>query len=271
MDVVIPAHNEESSVGQAVRRLCGEPQRLRCVVVANGCSDGTAAAARAAGGDVVLDTARPGKAHALNLGDESCVTYPRAYVDADIEIDANGLLQLGAALAETGALLAVPGVRLRTEEASWLVRRYLAAWQQLPAVRANGAGRGVYVLSEAGHAETFPLPENLIADDGYVERRIGASRRVVVEDVVVTVTPVRTIRAMVRRRIRVIAGNQQLTELGLPPSTGAAGLGVLARLVRSGQVRPVDAAVFTGVSLVVRGLDAVRRARGRRVSWGTDR
>lgn len=271
MDVVIPAHNEDASVGAVVRKLCGEPRRLRCVVVANGSSDRTAEVARAAGGDLVLETSRAGKAHALNLGDERCVTFPRAYVDADIGIDADGLLRLGSALAKTGALLAVPGVRLRTEDASWLVRRYLAAWQQLPAVRTNGAGRGVYVLSEEGHTRTFPLPENLIADDGYVERRIGPAQRVVVGEVEVTVTPVRTIAAMVRRRIRVVAGNRQLAELGLPAASGAAGGGALTRLVRERKVRLLDAAVFAGVSLVVRGLDAIRRARRQRVAWGTTR
>ncbi|GAA3554038.1 glycosyltransferase [Amycolatopsis ultiminotia] len=243
------------------------------MVVANGCSDRTAQTARAAAGpgDLVLDTALPGKANALNLGDGSCTTFPRAYVDADVTIDAGGLLRLGESLAESGALLAVPGLQLRTAEASWLVRRYLAAWQQLPGVRHNGAGRGVYVLSEAGHALTFPLPQGLIADDGYVERRIGAARRVLVPEVTVTVTPVRTIRAMVRRRIRVGAGNRQLTELGLPAENGTAGLGVLVRLTREGTVRPLDAAVFAAVSLAARVLDTLRRTRGRSVSWGTER
>lgn len=273
MDVVIPAHNEESVVGQAIRRWSAGPRRVRCVVVANGCADRTAQAARAAigPGDVVLETGTPGKANALNLGDESCTTFPRAYVDADVAIDAAGLLRLGEALTESGALLAVPSLRLRTSEASWLVRRYLAAWQQLPGIRDSSSGRGVYVLSAAGHARIFPLPESLIADDGYVARRIGAEERIILPEVEVAVTPVRTIRAMIRRRIRVGAGNRQLAAMGLPPATGAAGPGAVTRLVRTGAVRPLDAAVFVAVSLIVRALDLFRRVRGRSVSWGTER
>jgi len=156
-------------------------------------------------------------------------------------------------------------------ESSWAIRAYLRAWRALPAVREGGAGRGVYVLSEVGHAKVFPLPENLIADDGYVDRLIGPEDRAVVPEVVVVVRAPRDLRSLLRRRVRVIAGNRQLSELGLVATGSGSGLGVLAGLVRRRQVGPFDAAVFAAVSITVRGLDLARRLRGGDVAWGSDR
>ena len=55
-------------------------------VVANACTDRTAEIAREAGVRVV-EISTPGKANALRLGDAECVTFPRIYVDADIELE----------------------------------------------------------------------------------------------------------------------------------------------------------------------------------------
>jgi len=69
--VLIPAHNEAAGIGATVRALLPElsPQD-RVVVIADNCSDGTAAAARAAGADVVVrnDAQRHGKGYALEFG-----------------------------------------------------------------------------------------------------------------------------------------------------------------------------------------------------------
>ena len=273
MDVVIPAHDEEKIINRTIDQIIGT-KSIRISIVANGCSDSTAEAARRAGGTdvLVLETPRGGKAWALNLGDARCTGFPRAYVDADVELDGQGLTALGLAAAEDGVLLAVPEIRVVDDQSSALTRSYLRVWRALPSVREGGSGRGVYVLSEGGHAKVFPLPENLIADDGYVERVIGQAGRVIVKDVVVTVHAPRDLRSLVTRRVRVIAGNRQLRGLGLAPSAGGGGgLGTLGRLVRGRRVGVVDAAVFTTVTLVVRGLDLLRRLRGHEVAWGTDR
>jgi 1,2-diacylglycerol 3-beta-glucosyltransferase len=68
--VVIPAHDEEAQIVAAVRSVqaCDyEPGRRRVIVIADNCSDGTAAAARASGAEVWerSDSARRGKGHAL--------------------------------------------------------------------------------------------------------------------------------------------------------------------------------------------------------------
>jgi glycosyltransferase involved in cell wall biosynthesis len=272
VDVVIPAHDEEKIIGRTIERIIGT-KSIRISIVANGCSDATAEAARSAGGPdaLVLETPRGGKAWALNLGDARCTGFPRAYVDADVDLDGSGLVALGLAAAQAGVLLAVPELRLVDDRSSALTRSYLRVWRTLPAVREGGAGRGVYVLSESGHAKVFPLPEDLIADDGYVDRVVGKSGRVVVAGVVATLHAPRDLRSLVVRRVRVIAGNRQLRQLGVvPPGDGDSGLGTLLRLVRERQVGMVDAVVFTAVTLTVRWLDLFRRLRRREVVWGTD-
>jgi cellulose synthase/poly-beta-1,6-N-acetylglucosamine synthase-like glycosyltransferase len=69
--VLIPAHNEAAGIGATIRALVPElaPQD-RVVVIADNCTDGTAAAARAAGAEVVVrsDAERHGKGYALEFG-----------------------------------------------------------------------------------------------------------------------------------------------------------------------------------------------------------
>jgi cellulose synthase/poly-beta-1,6-N-acetylglucosamine synthase-like glycosyltransferase len=69
--VLIPAHNEAAGIGATIRALLPElaPQD-RVVVIADNCSDGTAAAAGAAGAEVVIrsDAERHGKGYALEFG-----------------------------------------------------------------------------------------------------------------------------------------------------------------------------------------------------------
>ncbi|HEX7939335.1 MAG TPA: glycosyltransferase family 2 protein [Gemmatimonadaceae bacterium] len=67
---LIPAHNEEGLITSCVASVAGMayPRRLvRIVVIADNCSDGTAAAARAAGAECLerSDTVHPGKPHAV--------------------------------------------------------------------------------------------------------------------------------------------------------------------------------------------------------------
>jgi 1,2-diacylglycerol 3-beta-glucosyltransferase len=109
--VVIPAHDEEDQVAATVRSVRDthyEPDRRRVIVIADNCTDATAAVARAAGAEVWerSDPLRRGKGHALAwafarlMEDESvqgvCV------IDADCEVSSN-LLTAVAARLEAGA------------------------------------------------------------------------------------------------------------------------------------------------------------------------
>lgn len=87
--VLMPAHDEEGTVGATVTQVLRQlPPHGRLLVVADNCSDGTAAEARLAGADVVerTDAALRGKGHALAHGVAHLRHQPPAVVivlDAD--------------------------------------------------------------------------------------------------------------------------------------------------------------------------------------------
>lgn len=109
-DVVVPAHNEAAAIGHclaSLRRLDWPPERVRLLVVADNCTDGTAALARAAGARVLerTDGGRRGKGYALRLAFEHSAhdnADAVVVVDADTEVSGN-LLEAFAARIEAGA------------------------------------------------------------------------------------------------------------------------------------------------------------------------
>lgn len=121
--VVIPAHNEEATLPAALRSLAAldyPPERVRVCVVADNCTDRTAAVARAAGAECVerTDPARRGKGHALAFGiDHALKSNPDAVLvlDADCELNPRALRALDAALA-AGAEAAQAVVKSRSAD-----------------------------------------------------------------------------------------------------------------------------------------------------------
>jgi 1,2-diacylglycerol 3-beta-glucosyltransferase len=110
-DVFIPAHNEEDGIERTVSSLLAMDwprSNFRVVVIADNCSDATAAVARDAGAHVLErhDLTRRGKGYALAYGFESSLKEGLAtavvVVDADAEVSAN-LLEAFAARIERGA------------------------------------------------------------------------------------------------------------------------------------------------------------------------
>ncbi|MBM7773099.1 glycosyltransferase involved in cell wall biosynthesis [Actinokineospora baliensis] len=262
MDVVVPAHNEEFGITGCLDRLAESTQVNRVVVVANGCADRTAELARAHfSAPIVIEVEQPGKAGALNAGDAVCVDFPRAYIDADIELGGADLDALAHAAREPGVEASIPAARLDLTGASWLVRRYYAVWQRLPSVHSSSAGRGVYVLGRDAHERVFPLPADLISDDGYVSRLVPV--RAVVDSARVTIAAPRDLRSLVRRRARVHSGNARIQQ----SSAAGTGLATVLGLVRTRQAYLLDAAVFVGVTLLARLWVSAHRGE---VGWGTD-
>jgi len=94
--VVVPAHNQENTIGRCVESLlgCDAPRGgVRIVVVADNCTDGTADAARRAGAEVFArdDPDRHGRCFALDfafrrLADDSSV-------DAVVVVDPNSVVE----------------------------------------------------------------------------------------------------------------------------------------------------------------------------------
>ena len=163
--VVIPAHNEARGISRLLKSLLEDTAagELEIIVVCNGCTDDTAARARQAGPTVlVVETPIPSKRRALDTGDELARYFPRIYVDADVEISGRSILALIAALERPDIHAVGPSrVMLPTNGSSWLVTRYLAAWQQLPAVRNGLFGRGVVAVDAIGYGRVSKLPRDV--------------------------------------------------------------------------------------------------------------
>lgn len=208
--VIVPAHDEERSIGRLLRALTapvGE-RTLEVVVVPNGCSDATAERAAAFPGVRVVEIAEPSKHLAMRRGSARATTFPRVYVDADVEIDARSVLRLVDALEEGTVHACGPRRRDALEGVTPLVRWYHDVWRELPQVRQGLFGRGVIALSEEGHRRFEQAPAAM-ADDLVISELFSPDERAVVGDADVLVRPARTVTDLVRRRIRVRTGNAQ--------------------------------------------------------------
>jgi cellulose synthase/poly-beta-1,6-N-acetylglucosamine synthase-like glycosyltransferase len=129
-DVVVPAHDEAGVIQRTVAnllRLDWPHQQFRIVVVADNCSDATAALARAAGAMVLErhDAGRRGKGYALDFAFRHCLDEGLAdaiaVVDADSEVSPN-LLEAFAARLELGALAVQAHYGGLNVRASWRTR-----------------------------------------------------------------------------------------------------------------------------------------------------
>ena len=266
--IVIPAHNEEAVIEANLRRLLAtaEPGEFDVVVVPNACLDRTAEIARAVGVRVV-ETPVGGKAHALALGDEACLTFPRVYLDADVELTTESVRALAKVAAEPGRLAVAPELKLDMTGVKSVARRVHRVHEALVGPNRALAGVGCYVLTKEGHARVFPMPGDLISDDGWVHASFAPDERAVVPGAQTVVRPARTVRAYLNRRVRVRQGNRQLAELGRSFPEGRLGPRSLVSLVSGRKVGVLDAGCYLTVLAVDRVLT---RARGRRTRWGSD-
>jgi glycosyltransferase involved in cell wall biosynthesis len=222
--VVIAAHNEQDSIGACLDALLGESAQdgLDITVVANGCTDGTAAVARSRPGVRVLELAEPSKSAALNAGDAAARGFPRVYLDADIVLPPGTVAALVDALdrPEAGGvapLAVVPRRALDVAGRPLLVRAFYAINSRLPAYHHSLFGRGVIALSRAGR-ERFDRFPDMVADDLFLDSRFSPAEKLEVRAASSPVdTPHRT-RDLVRRLTRLRTGNRALRRAA--PGTG---------------------------------------------------
>ncbi len=270
VSVVIAAHDEEAVIARCLRSLTNgaKPGELDIIVVANACSDRTAQIARAERARVV-ETPIAGKAHALGLGDAECRTFPRLYLDADVDLDMTSLRRMLTAI-DRGALACSPVPHYDLQGVSGVAARFHRVFDRLLAGRRGLSGTGAYMLSKEGHGRVFPLPE-VISDDGYVHRSFSASERRSVEDARSVVRPARTVGAVIRRRARVRLGNRELERLGRKADEPSLGMGQLVTLVRQRQVGVLDSLCFLVVLLADKVVARRRQMRGTDTTWSADR
>ncbi|MET0828491.1 MAG: glycosyltransferase [Microbacterium sp.] len=272
--IVIAAHNEENVIGRSLDALLdqADSSQLQVVVSANGCTDRTAAVATRAG-VIVIDRPEPGKAAALNAGDQAASGFPRIYLDADILVPSGGLAAVLDRFAHSPSPLAVvPRRRLNLAGRPWPVRGYFAISERLPAFRNGLFGRGMIALSEQGRArfDAFPV---MIADDLFIDSLFSDAEKAEASGVEVVVEVPFTTRDLIRRLVRVRRGNTEMR------AASAAGLIDV-------HVRPTDrwawlrdvvlpnprlaAAAIPYVSITVIAGVLARRQAEAGSSWGRD-
>lgn len=273
VSIIIAAHNEEAVLGATLDALAPGSPGLEIVVVPNGCTDGTVGVARSRTDVTVVELSRGGKARALNAGDASATSFPRIYLDADIEVPQGGVAALTGALETPGILAAVPARHLAVTGRPRLVRAYFAINERLPAFQDGLFGRGMIALSAEARARfgEFPI---MVADDLFLDSLFTAQEKAHVTDVVVTVETPFTTRDLIQRLVRVRRGNAAMRQAGDRGTVKAA----IRPSDRWAWLRHVVAReprlILHGLAYVAITLVAAVRARKgplTALSWGADR
>jgi 1,2-diacylglycerol 3-beta-glucosyltransferase len=148
-DVIVPAHNEESviaSVIASLQRIDWPADQFRVVVVADNCTDATAALATAAGAHVMqrMDQTNRGKGYALDFAFKA--SRARNWADAVVVIDADAevspnILESFAARIERGAHAVQAHYGVSNTNASWRTRLLSIAKASFHIVRSRGRER----------------------------------------------------------------------------------------------------------------------------------
>lgn len=176
--VLIPAHDEADGVGEIVRSLrttLGPDVRL--LLVADNCTDATAAIARDAGAEVIEreDKVRRGKGFALAFGRDHLRARPPAaaiVVDADCVAEPGALERIAARAVARGRPVQSAYLLAPRRDASPMVQISNFAFLVKNLVRQNG-GRAIGAPALlAGSGMAFPWPifdKAALATDNIVE------------------------------------------------------------------------------------------------------
>jgi len=148
-DVIVPAHDEEAVITQVIGSLqkVDWPQdRYRITVVADNCTDNTAAVATAAGAHVMqrIDKEQRGKGYALSFA--FIASRARGWADAVVVIDADAevstnLLEAFAQRIERGEHAVQAHYGVSNTDASWRTRLLSIAKASFHIVRSRARER----------------------------------------------------------------------------------------------------------------------------------
>ena len=268
--ILIPAHDEAAVIERTLKLMViGMLRReFNIVVIANACTDDTAAIVRQIAPDaMVIETPRVGKTHALNIGRMAAPPgAPLIFLDADLDVTAESLRSLVTPLLNGKALAACGRMEVLTEYSSSIVRAFYRGWRLNPYFR-NGKFGGLFALSHEGAARVFPLP-NVIADDEYVRRSFSQSETVFVPQCVFTARAPTRLSSPLSARKRSLRGARAIARLGRPTPERHSGRAMVRQVLR----RPSEFysfAVFVAITTWTRFLLAFE---GKRAStrWERD-
>jgi hypothetical protein len=163
--VLVPAHDEARGIGAtlgSIRRQLRQGDRL--LVVADNCSDDTAALARAAGAEVTErnDPARRGKGYALDHGLRELEARPPhvvVVVDADCDVGEGCIDQLARRCAATGRPVQALDLMLAPPDAGTKLRYAEFAWRVKNLVRPLGGARMGWACQLMGTGMALRWPD----------------------------------------------------------------------------------------------------------------
>ncbi|WP_242337508.1 glycosyltransferase family 2 protein [Anaeromyxobacter sp. SG66] len=272
--VVVPAHDEAAVIGDAVRALTqlDYPRRMfRVVVVADNCSDDTAARARTAGADEVLERDEPGstgKGHALRWALERVASRwtPDAICvfDADNVMSPNFLTVMNARLA-AGAHVVQGYLDTKNPDDSWVTKaistgysvssRLFQLSRENLGMSAALGGTGYCIRTSTLHA--FPPDPACVTDDAELQMRLlrEGIRVEWAHDAVTFDEKPLTMRASNAQRTRWMQGRWDVARRHLLP--------LLARALRHGDQAALDGAIAcvqpsrSAVAVLAAGVAAV--------------
>jgi glycosyltransferase involved in cell wall biosynthesis len=272
ISIVIPAHNEGSVIARTLFAMTAgaEPDELDIIVVCNGCTDDTAALARKFGGPVrVIETEVASKVHALNLGDQAALSFPRIYIDADVVVTLEAIRALASRLEHGDVLAVAPLPHLELAGCSPLVKAFYEVRSCLPSAREGIGGSGVYGLSKAGRSRFDRFPQ-VVADDSYVRIQFSPEERETLSTITSTVFAPRRIKDLIAIKARAYYGNFELANLfpDLWKNRGESNNGALIQLLK----RPalwMKIAVYYNVIVSAR-IQARNHINKRNFVWARD-
>lgn len=160
--VLVPAHDESTGIGATLAGILPQLASTdRCLVVADNCTDDTAAVARAAGASVVerSDVTRRGKGFALDFGLRSLEAAPPdivVMIDADCQIDADGIGRLSARALALDAPVQALYLMRAPANASYGARIAEFAWCVKNRIRPLGLDRFGLPCQLMGSGMAFP-------------------------------------------------------------------------------------------------------------------
>ncbi|PSL19163.1 glycosyltransferase [Shimia abyssi] len=260
ISIIIPANNEAAHIGACLSAVLASdgPAEAQIVVAANGCDDETVAIAQGFQATTqsrgwsltVLDMPAVGKMGALNAGDTAARWPMRAYLDADVLVDADLMAQIAGTLDTEAPRYASGQLRLARAQ-SWATRAYGRIYARVPFVTNGVPGAGLFAVNAAGRARWGAFPE-IISDDTFVRLSFAPEERVGVA-AGYDWPLVEGFGPLVRVRRRQNAGVDELNRLypALQANDDKVGLGpagVLGLAVRD----PVGFLVYAGVALIVK-------------------